>query len=207
MNDVMARTDRKLPSGRRSATGLTKAEVGRIQRNRMLFAMAEAVADEGYAKVSVTDVISRAGVSRATFYEQFTDKQACFLAAFDAASALLIDSVGPDLPGGTAPEAFPGLLARYLDALADNQGFARVFLIDVYAVGPAGFRRRAESQRRFADLIATMFGVDTDEGRFACAALVAAIGSMVTTALAADDLDGLRSLHGPISDLATTLLT
>jgi AcrR family transcriptional regulator len=203
----MPETDRRLPSGRRPATGLTKDDVTQIQRDRMLFAMAEAIADEGYAGVSVTHVVTRAGVSRATFYEQFADKQDCFLSAFDRAAELLSASLLPHLPGGRDPKAFPRLLSRYLDALIDHEAFARVFLIDVYAAGPAGFRRRAASQQRFAEVLGSLFGVRTAKDRFACEALVAAIGSMVTTKLAERDLDGLRALHGPITRLATSLFT
>src|SRR5256885_10885070 len=109
----MPRTDPRLPSGRRPASGLTKEDVTRIQRGRMLFAMAEAVGDAGYAGVSVTDVVTRAGVSRATFYEQFTDKLDCFLSAFDEAAVLLSASLLPRVPAGADPAAFPRLLARY----------------------------------------------------------------------------------------------
>ena len=44
----------------------------------------QAVAEKGYARVVVADVIERAGVSRKTFYEQFSNKEDCFLAAYDA---------------------------------------------------------------------------------------------------------------------------
>lgn len=202
----MPGTDRRLPSGRRPASGLTKEDVTQIQRNRMLFAMAEAVAEAGYAGVSVTDVVTRAGVSRATFYEQFADKRDCFLSAFDKAAELLSASLLPQVPTGADPAAFPRLLSRYLDALIDHEAFARVFLIDVYAAGPAGFQRRAASQRRFAEALAGIFGARTAKDRFACEALVAAIGSMVTTKLAERDLDGLRALHRPITRLAMALL-
>ena len=50
----------------------------------MLVAMVQAVAETGYALVAVADVIDRAGVSRKTFYEQFANKDECFLAAYDA---------------------------------------------------------------------------------------------------------------------------
>src|SRR6516164_1797887 len=70
-----------LPRGRHAAP---RPVVREVQRVRMLAAMVQAVAEKGYARVAVTDVVERAGVSRKTFYEQFANKDDCFLAAYDA---------------------------------------------------------------------------------------------------------------------------
>jgi AcrR family transcriptional regulator len=193
-----------IPSGRRGEGGLTKAEVSQIQRSRMLFAMADAVAQQGYSSVSVSDVVARAGVSRATFYEQYSDKHSCFLAAFDTALELMVG--GFAIPTAPQPRSFSDLLGSYLASIADNAAFARVFLIDIYAV-PEGSRRRAEGQVAFADAIAGLFGVRDPERRFACEAIVAAISTLVTSRLAAGDLDGIRALHGPVVRFVNGLLT
>jgi AcrR family transcriptional regulator len=52
------------------------------QRERLLNGMARAVARRGYAEATVAQAIAHAGVSRSTFYEHFTGKEECFLAAF-----------------------------------------------------------------------------------------------------------------------------
>ena len=61
--------------------------------------MAEAMMEKGYVDTTVADVIKRAGVSRETFYQQFSSKADCFMTAFDAAADLLIACVeaGADL--------------------------------------------------------------------------------------------------------------
>lgn len=58
-------------------------EVVRNQRNRMYGAMIEAVAEHGYERTSVKQVVGLAGVSRRSFYEQFANKEECFLATYD----------------------------------------------------------------------------------------------------------------------------
>src|SRR5438128_2010518 len=69
---------------------LSREEVAHSQRNRLIRAMAEAMADKGYVETSVADVLERARVSRETFYQQFSSKQDCFVAAYgEAASAIL----------------------------------------------------------------------------------------------------------------------
>ena len=62
---------------------LPRAAVIRHQRARIHGAMVEAVAQSGYWGASVKQVIGLAGVSRRSFYEQFANKQECFLATFD----------------------------------------------------------------------------------------------------------------------------
>src|SRR6266536_1610772 len=68
-----------LPRGPHS---LPRDVVVRSQRTRMLRALIEVVAEKGYAATTVADVIGRAGVSRTTFYQQFKDKEDCFLVAY-----------------------------------------------------------------------------------------------------------------------------
>src|SRR3954453_20626074 len=67
-----------------------RALVTRTQRERMLDAMARAVAAKGYAKLTVSDVVALAGVSRRTFYEQFADKEECFLESYAAGAGAII---------------------------------------------------------------------------------------------------------------------
>ena len=53
----------------------------------MLAAAGQVVGEVGYGGMSVARVTDRAGVSRRTFYEQFDDREDCFLALFDEALA------------------------------------------------------------------------------------------------------------------------
>src|SRR6476659_5078578 len=91
---------RPLPRGPHS---LSRDEVVASQRGRMIEAMAETVAEKGYAATTVADVVARAGVSRKTFYEHFADREECFLAAYDAAVDALFARVAERVATG-APE-------------------------------------------------------------------------------------------------------
>jgi AcrR family transcriptional regulator len=123
------------------------------QRGRMLEAMAESVAEKGYAATTVADVVGRAGVSRKTFYEHFTDKEDCFLAADDACVDILLTQV-VDAREEIADwgEAMRASLRAYLEVLASEPTLARTFLVEVLAAGPRALERRTEVHRRFADL-------------------------------------------------------
>jgi len=179
----------RLPRGRH---GLSREEVVGSQRGRIFRAMAETMARKGYAATSVSEVLREAGVSRETFYEQFSSKEDCFMAAFEAAVESMLVAMGE------ARGDFSRALRSYLDALAADPAFARMLLIEVYAAGPAAMQRRAELQQRFVAALDAAFGARTAADRFADEALVAAISSMVTARLAVGDIDGLRALHRPI---------
>lgn len=197
-------TQQALPRGRHK---LSREEVTGTQRERMLRAMAEAMAERGYVATPVAEIIRRAGVSRETFYQQFASKQDCFLAGLEQAMDGLRAAMGEALGGGGGPvERFERLLGIYLDALASEPAAARLFLIEIYAAGPDVARRRAQLQQQFLDGLVSVFGVRTERGRFACQALLAAIVALATNAIAAGDVDALRALREPLVDLARTAL-
>src|SRR3954452_25066593 len=176
----------RLRSGRH---GLTREQVVGSQRGRIFRAMSETMARKGYAATSVSEVLRAAGVSREEFYEQFSCKGDCFMAAFEAAVGSVLGAMGE------ARGDFSRALRSYLDALAADPAFARMLPIEVYAAGPAAMQRRAELHQRFVAALDAAFGARTAADRFADEALVAAISSMVTARLAVGDIDGLRALH------------
>jgi AcrR family transcriptional regulator len=190
----------RLPRGRH---GLSREEVVGSQRRRLLRAMADAVADKGYADTSVADVIARAGVSRETFYEQFSSKQDCFLDTFDAAGEILLGRLAgtTQAEDGTPDERFAGLLRAYLAALESEPSYARTFLVEVYAAGPEALRRRMQLQERFTAALVELFDARAAHERVACELLVAAVGAMVTTRIALGEGATLHELEEPILDL------
>jgi AcrR family transcriptional regulator len=142
---------RPLPRGPHN---LTRDDVLASQRERMIDAMAAAVASKGYPSTTVGDVVAGAGVSRKTFYEHFRDKEECFLAAFDTSVDLLLKAIR-EARAEDPDDRLDVMRARtraYLETLASEPAFARTFLIEVYAAGPRALDRRAEVLRRFAQL-------------------------------------------------------
>ena len=72
-------------------------------RARMLDAMTAAVAEHGYAATSIAEVINHAHASRRTFYEQFTDKEDCYLAAYQLATDYITGRLA-EAVDGSPPE-------------------------------------------------------------------------------------------------------
>lgn len=205
----------RLPRG---PHGLSREEVERSQRERLLVGAAEAVAEKGYAATSVGDILERAGVSRTTFYQLFDDKLDCFLAAYRMASQLVAAVMAAELAGMEADAtSTPGakldrLLGAYLRTLADNPGLARVFLVEVYAAGAPAIEQRRDALDQFVDLVAATHG-DADgllgtapHQRLAAEVLVGAVSSMVTTMVGVGEAHRLPELREPLMDLAAQLV-
>ncbi|MDF2824966.1 MAG: hypothetical protein K0R68_2374 [Mycobacterium sp.] len=193
---------RKLPPGRHN---LTRAEVAADQRGRMIVALGEAMAAKGYANTTVGDVIDRAKVSKQTFYQFYDSKLACFMDAFARTHERLEHSSTVLAPEAQPMQIVDAVLAKYLDTLADNATMARLYLIEVYAAGPDALRVRMEMQQDTVTKFAALMNNGTEEGRFACRALVAAISALVTHELVTTGPDGVRQLHAPLMGLARTL--
>jgi AcrR family transcriptional regulator/DNA-binding MarR family transcriptional regulator len=124
---------------------LGRGEVGEIQRGRMLAAAVDVVQDVGYARMTVARIIARARVSRKTFYDVFSGREDCFLAAFDQAV---------DRARELAEEAYEreprwrdgirAALARLLIFMEEEPALARLCIVEALAAGDLVLERRSE---------------------------------------------------------------
>jgi AcrR family transcriptional regulator len=80
---------------RREGNGFDHVHIAQIQRARILAGMFDVASELGAANVSVAHVVERSGVSRRTFYKTFSDREDCFLAAFEDALAFVSRRVLP----------------------------------------------------------------------------------------------------------------
>jgi AcrR family transcriptional regulator len=138
---LLTRADGRFPAGVRTLpTDLVRA----VQRERLLAAMFSTVTEVGYRSLTVQDVLSRAGVSRPTFYEQFEDKEDCFLAAFDAATERLRERLrtAAAASGSGWRERLRATLAELVSFIAEEPEAARTVIVEARASSPAGLRRR-----------------------------------------------------------------
>jgi AcrR family transcriptional regulator len=121
------------------------------QRERLLHGMAATVARRGYAATPVAEVLKASGVSRRTFYEQFADKEDCFLAAYDAFVARCAESMVSSYHAEAAWEmSIAEAYGALLRTLAAEPAFAHLAVVDVLAAGPRALARRDATLRRFA---------------------------------------------------------
>jgi AcrR family transcriptional regulator len=151
---LLSSSDGKFPSGVRK---LPSDLVSAVQRERLLAAMLRAASELGYRETNVQDVIERAGVSRPTFYEHFANKEACFLAAFDATATRLRDRVGVAVEkgGDSLRDRLRFGLKTLLHFTATEPDAARTLIVEARAASFDAVMRRDDLLDHFAGCIDT----------------------------------------------------
>jgi AcrR family transcriptional regulator len=182
----------QLPRGRH---GLSREVVAESQRSRILEAMVEVCAERGYSDTRVADVIAYAGVSRKTFYELFTDKEDCFLAAYDAQVRVLLGETAAAYqsdPSAPWPERLRRGLTAVLTDIAEHPARARFAIVEVLAAGPRALARRDAAIRQFTDFV--------DAGRAETSVEVPGILALLLTG-GVSELIYSEILHGAVAQL------
>ncbi len=136
---------------------LSRAEVENHQRERILAAMIAAAGTKGYGSTTIGDITRRARVSRDTFYEQFANKEACLLAAYDAMTHELLDEIVA--VGTSQPSYVEGMrygVRTYLKFWSERPQAARLCTLEIMAAGPDALAHREHTIRSSARLFRTI---------------------------------------------------
>ena len=147
---------KRLPKG---PHGITATGVAHHQRIRMHGAMIEAIATRGYRNTSVKHVIGLAGVSRRAFYEQFANKEDCFLETFDLIvhrGIKRINHAYRTTKGGTE-ERMRAAFEAFVEEVQKNSKALHLVVIDAQTAGPGGVRRLRRITAMFEGLLSTSF--------------------------------------------------
>jgi AcrR family transcriptional regulator len=124
------------------------------QRARLFKAAAAVFARCGYAEASAEGISREAGMSKATFYEHFANKEECILALFDAAAAGLRDAVVTATQTAESPEVRVRQGVRaFLTSVVAFPDHARTLLVEIIGAGPRAAERRDAVLQDFASLI------------------------------------------------------
>jgi AcrR family transcriptional regulator len=141
----------RLPAGRH---GLPREFIAQNQRERIITALVDTVAERGYNATTVAHITKAASVSRRTFYEHFADKEACFLAAYEMVADHIRDSMQ------VAAEAFEewpqkvrAALGTMLSFLAGEPDLARVCMIEPVAAGGEIAAKHRASMQGFVEIL------------------------------------------------------
>lgn len=123
------------------------------QRSRTLSAVAELVADGGYADLTVELIIKRARVSYRTFYKHFADKEDCLLAHYDAVIRETEREIRRRL--AAEPRPWPEQVALVLGALIElivvRPEMARG-IVEAPTVGPRILSRHEQAPKALVPL-------------------------------------------------------
>jgi AcrR family transcriptional regulator len=137
----------RVPPGRHA---LPREFVAQHQRARIIEALAEEIEDKGYRAVTVADIVRRAGVARNTFYEHFSSKEDCFLAASEYAVTEAMRRVREAADGVEGwPAQISAGLAEFLAYVAEQPALARTCIVEALAAGAPAIERHELSIQAF----------------------------------------------------------
>lgn len=176
-----------------------------VERTRILETMAEAMAERGAAgsTVTVADVIARSGISSAAFHEEFPDRDACLLAAFELgverASRGVLAAYDAEPRWLDAIKAALVTLLRFLE---EEPALGRLLVVYSLSGGEPVLRRRAR--------ILSVLAAAVDRGRLEGPAgrqqppaviaegVVGAVQAVLQNRLLAEDRAGVMDLFGSL---------
>jgi AcrR family transcriptional regulator len=170
-----------------------------IQRERLLAAMFKSVTEIGYRSLTVQNVLSRAGISRPTFYEQFADKEDCFLSAFDTGARQMRERVEAAVAAANGSDWRDRLragIAALLRFVAEEPEPARAVIVEARASSPAGLLRRDALLDHFATCIDSLVREElpSPPSAIAAAGIVGGIESVLYARLRKGEVGDLDSL-------------
>jgi AcrR family transcriptional regulator len=192
-------------------------EVRQDRQRARLFAAASAVfARNGFADATAEAIAREAGMSKATFYEHFGNKEECILALFDAATDVVVAGLAQAAidHGGDTPQGRVGASVRaflgVVDAFPDQ---AQTLLVEIIGAGPRAAERRDAALARGADVIDEANRVDAETGlvdRLASPhdafAIVGAIVELASRQLRTKDPEDIRELEPVLERLILGLV-
>jgi len=146
-----AESSSRLPAGRH---GLPREFIVQNQRERIITALVDTVAERGYNATTVAHITKAASVSRRTFYEHFADKEACFLAAYEMVAGHIRGSMKAAADSFEEwPQKVRAALATLLRFLAGEPELARLVMIEPVAAGGEIASRHRATLAGFAEVL------------------------------------------------------
>lgn len=167
------------------------------KRQRILEGMLEVVGSNGYDAASVRMVLDSTGLYRQAFYDEFADKDACYLEALSFGAAKLeAIAAGAAADEDSWRARLRAGLSAVLGTLEADRDTGRALIVEVHAAGPEALAVRTEAMRRLTDFIDSARGEAGGEAPPAIAAegIVAGMHAVIHAKLAAGEDSGFRDL-------------
>jgi AcrR family transcriptional regulator len=179
-----------------------------VQRRRLFEAAATVFAKRGFADATAEAISREAGMSKATFYEHFANKEEAILALFDEAATEVMRqmALASDAKTGSYREHLANGTRAFLRTLADWPDAAQTLLVEIIGAGPRATERRDAILDAFADAIyrdnervAPQYGAPRFASRDDAFACVGAIVELASRQLRTGNPGNIRALE-PIID-------
>ena len=126
-----------------------------MQRHRLFTAAATVFCRCGYAEATAEAISREAGMSKATFYEHFANKEECLIALFDYATASLVEELVAASRGAERDfaERHRAGLRAILETIEADPALAQAILVETVGAGPRVAERRMAALNGFAQVM------------------------------------------------------
>jgi AcrR family transcriptional regulator len=173
----------------------------------------------GYAEASAEAIAREAGMSKATFYEHFDNKQDCIVALFDVGAEAVIEAMRRAGADGRSEVADPAgrvraVIHTYLEVLSAFPDEAHTLLVEIIGAGPRGMERRDRALAEYAHTIDEINRSDAEHGlapRLASPhdafALVGAMVELASRQIRTGEPDDIRDLEPVVERLVIGVLS
>ncbi len=200
----MARTSNKparLREGRaRKSADSVSAKPKASQRDRLVEAMIDVAAEAGHQAASIAQVSARAGVSSATFYEQFGGKEECLVAAHRAAAERMFGQIGLLLAHGSWAHGGRRVMLELNDTMRADPNAARLLLLESLGGGEQLRKERKVLLSAFTSFTQMFIDNTAPEGMIIDVPVIAVMGAhrhIVSRHLRTHSEDRLPALVDP----------
>src|SRR5918999_5461782 len=192
-------------------------EVRQDRQRRRLYAAAGAVfAQLGYADATAEAIARAAGMSKATFYEHFDNKEDCIVALHDDATTAVLEAMrrtGDDYSPGDAAGRVRAVIHTFLEVLAAFPDEAQTLLVEIIGAGPRAIERRDRVIAEYASYVdevnredAARYGVPRLASPHDAFAIVGAVIELASRQIRTGEPDDIRDLEPVVERLVLGLL-
>jgi len=175
------------------------------QRARLFAAAAAVFARAGFSDATAEAIAREAGMSKATFYEHFRNKEECLLALFDAAMDVVVEGIAQaaqEHGGESAPGRVGASVRAFLEVVDAFPDQAQTLLVEIIGAGPRAAERRDAALTRVAEYMYEANRADAEAGQvhrlaspLDAYAIVGAIVELVSRQLRTKDPEDIRDLE------------
>jgi AcrR family transcriptional regulator len=153
---------------------LPEDEVAENHRVRIMFATAQAIAEQGYQAATIADITKLAGVDGRAFYRLFVDKQEAFDAIYERGLRRTLATVAHAYFAVDGwPERIWEVLRLMTQSAQANPVDAHLGLIAAYAVSPAAAQRVEDGRSAFTIFLQEGYRYEQHTGKPTALALEA----------------------------------
>jgi AcrR family transcriptional regulator len=143
-------------------------EVRQIRQRGRLFAAASAVfARMGYADATAEAIAREAGMSKATFYEHFANKEDCIIALFDVGTQDVLNvmrEAADETPADDPRARVRVTLGAFLATLAEFPDDSQTLLVEIVGAGPRAMEHRDRALEAVSQYLVELNRQDAERG-------------------------------------------